>query len=63
MLADHLSHLGPAATPSEKVLIDDFFADDKLLAISHQATPWYADMMNYKVCGGSATRDVLSTKE
>ena len=44
VVADHLSRLGPKATPSKDIPIDDSFPDDKLLPISHHATPWYADM-------------------
>ena len=51
VVVDHLSRLGLEETPSEKVPIDDSFPDEQLLAISHQATPWYADLVNFKVCG------------
>jgi len=51
VVADHLSHLGPEATPSKELLIDDSFPDEQLLAISQQAAPWYADLVNFKVCG------------
>jgi len=51
VVADHLSHLGPEATPREEIPIDNSFPDEQLLAISHQATPWYADLVNFKVCG------------
>lgn len=51
VVANHLSHLGLEVTPSEELPIDDFFLGDQLLAISHQATPWYADLVNFKVCG------------
>jgi len=47
----HLSCLGPEVTPSEELPIDDSFPDDQLLAISHQAKSWYADLVNFKVCG------------
>jgi len=50
VVAYHLSRLGPESTPSEELPIDDSFPDKQLLAISQQATPWYADMMNFKVC-------------
>jgi len=50
-VADHLSHVGPEATPSEELPIDDSFSDEQLLAISHQANPWYADLVNFDVCG------------
>jgi len=51
VVADHLSRLGPEATPREEIPIDDSFPDEQLLAISHQATPWYVDLVNFKVCG------------
>jgi len=49
VVANHLSRLGPEATPCEELPIDDFFPDDQLFAISHQSTPWYADLINFKV--------------
>jgi len=51
VVADHLSCLWPKAILSEELLIDDSFVDKQLLAISHQATPWYADLDNFKECG------------
>jgi len=39
VVVDHLSHLGPEATPSKELPIDDSFPDEQLLPISHQATP------------------------
>jgi len=51
VVADHLSRLGPEATPIEELPIDDSFPDEQLLAMSHQTTPWYADLVNFKVCG------------
>jgi len=51
VVADHLSCFGPEATPTEKVPIDDSFPNDKLVAISSQAILWYANLVNYKVCG------------
>jgi len=48
--ADHLSRLSPEATPSEELSIDDC-PDEQLLAISHQATSWYVDLVNFKVRG------------
>ena len=50
-VVDHLSRLGPEATLREEIPIDDSFLDEQLLAISHQATPWYTDLINFKVCG------------
>jgi len=51
VVADHLSRLGPEATPSEELLIDDSFLDEQLLTISHQATSCYVDLVNFKVYG------------
>ena len=51
VVEDHLSLLGPEATLREELPIDYSFPDEQLLAISHQATPWYADLANFKVCG------------
>jgi len=51
VVIDHLSRLGPEATPSEEIPIDNSFPDEQLLAIPHQATPSYADLVNFKVCG------------
>ena len=50
VVADHLSRLGSKVTPSEELPIDDSFLNDQLLVISHQATSWYADLVNFKVC-------------
>jgi len=33
MVVDHLSRLGPKATPNEELPIDDSFSDEQLLAI------------------------------
>jgi len=51
VVANHLSHLDPKETPNKELSIDDLFPNEKLLAISHQAIPWYADLVNFKVCG------------
>ena len=51
MVVDHLSHLGPEATLNKEVPVDDSFLNDEIIAISHQATLWYADLVNYKICG------------
>jgi len=50
MVAD-LSRLGPEGTPGEELPINESFPDEQLFAISHQATPWYDDLVNFKVCG------------
>jgi len=41
MVTNYLSRLGPEATPSEQLLIDDSFPDEQLLVISHQTTLCY----------------------
>ena len=51
VVADHLSYLGPEATPSEELHINDSFPNEQLLVISDQATPRYADLVNVKLCG------------
>jgi len=48
---DYLSRLGPEATPMEELPVDDSFPDDQLIVISHQDAPWYANLVNFKVCG------------
>jgi len=56
VVADHLSHLGPEATLTEELPIDNSFPNDQLLVISYQAAPWYADFVNFKVYGVMPTR-------
>jgi len=51
VVADHLSRLSLKVTPREELPIDDSFPDEQLLAVSHQAIPWFADLVNFKVCG------------
>ena len=46
-----MCRLGPEATPSEDLPKNDSFPAEELLALSHQATPWFADLVNFKVCG------------
>ena len=46
VVVDHLSNLGPKATPSEELPIDDSFPDELLLAISHEPTPWYLSLIH-----------------
>lgn len=41
---DHLSH---SATSIRELPIDELFLNDELLTISHQVTPWYADLGNF----------------
>jgi len=56
VVIDHLSRLGLEATLIEEFPIGDSFPNDQLLVISHQAAPWYADLVNFKVCGVMPTR-------
>jgi len=56
VIMDHLSRLGPEATAIEELPIDDSFSDDQFLVISHQATPRYADLVNFKVCRVMSSR-------
>jgi len=51
VVVDYLSPPGPEATSREDLPIDNSFSDEQLLAISHQANPWYADLVNFKVYG------------
>ena len=48
---NYLSRLGLEVTPNEELPIDDSFLNDQLLAISHQYTPWYANLVNFKISG------------
>jgi len=63
VVADHLSCLGPNATPTKELPIDDSFLDDQLLAISHQVKPWYAGLVNFKVCGVSQLGYLTNDRE
>jgi len=56
VVVDHSSHLDPKDTPTKELPIDNSFSDDQLLAISHQTTPWYANLVNFKVCGVMSSR-------
>ena len=51
VVADHLTRLGLEVTPSEELPINDSFPNDQLLDISHEATPWYVDLVDFKECG------------
>ena len=51
VVSDHLSRLGPKTTPIEELPTDNYFPDDQLLAISHEAAPLYADLVDFKVWG------------
>ncbi|XP_017635618.1 uncharacterized protein LOC108477606 [Gossypium arboreum] len=48
-VADHLSRLEVGSKDGNILQIVDEFLDEKLFAID--ATPWYADLVNYLVCG------------
>jgi len=47
VVVDHFPHLGLDATLIKELLIDDSFPSDQLLVISHQATLWYANLVNF----------------
>jgi len=49
VVVDHLSRLGPEDTPRQELPIDDYFQDEQLFAISYQATPWYVNLVNFKL--------------
>ncbi|XP_020272502.1 uncharacterized protein LOC109847682 [Asparagus officinalis] len=53
LVADHLSRMKPESHDREEdeLLIDESFPDDQLLAIERLDAPWYADFVNYLVCG------------
>jgi len=61
VVVDHLSRLGLEATLTDELPIDDSFANDQLFVISHPAEPWYADLVNFTVCGVMPT--VLSYQQ
>ena len=50
VVTNHLSRLGLEVIPSEELPIDNPFPDEQLFAISQQATPWYANVVNFKAC-------------
>ncbi|KAJ9555511.1 hypothetical protein OSB04_010125 [Centaurea solstitialis] len=49
-VADHLSRLELGSSPSNPP-IDDSLPGDQLLSVSSSVSPWYADFVNYLVCG------------
>ncbi|CAM8895881.1 unnamed protein product [Rhodiola kirilowii] len=52
LVADHLSRLEPLRerTSSEELPIEDSFVGENLMRIENATTPWYADIVNFKVC-------------
>ncbi|PIM97903.1 DNA-directed DNA polymerase [Handroanthus impetiginosus] len=50
-IADHLSRLESPAKTDEPNLINNNFSDEQLLAIVASDVPWYADIVNYLICG------------
>ncbi|CAM8954496.1 unnamed protein product [Rhodiola kirilowii] len=52
LVADHLSRLEPLRekTSSEELPIEDSFVGENLMRIEDAPTPWYADIVNFKVC-------------
>ncbi|XP_054792441.1 LOW QUALITY PROTEIN: uncharacterized protein LOC129298065, partial [Prosopis cineraria] len=50
-VADHLSRLSTDAQLKCNVVIDEAFPDEQLFKVDNIQTPWYADIVNYLVCG------------
>ncbi|XP_060177991.1 uncharacterized protein LOC132607926 [Lycium barbarum] len=48
-VVDHLSRLEEAGRPSEKLDINDAFPDERVLEMTAEITPWYADIANFFV--------------
>ncbi|KAI3714739.1 hypothetical protein L6452_21698 [Arctium lappa] len=49
-VADHLSRLEKQEQDKHSGDICESFPDEKILAIQHTATPWFADIVNYLAC-------------
>ncbi|CAM8973323.1 unnamed protein product [Rhodiola kirilowii] len=52
LVADHLSRLEPLreTISSEELPIEDSFVGENLMRLESAPTPWYADIVNFKVC-------------
>ncbi|XP_054816843.1 uncharacterized protein LOC129316439, partial [Prosopis cineraria] len=50
-VADHLSRLSTDAQLKGNVIIDEAFPDEQLFKVDNIQTLWYADIVNYLVCG------------
>ncbi|CAM8972404.1 unnamed protein product [Rhodiola kirilowii] len=52
LFADHLSRLeGNEELKEDTTLVDDAFIGEQLMRVEAEALPWYADMVNFVVCG------------
>ncbi|CAM8986726.1 unnamed protein product [Rhodiola kirilowii] len=52
LVADHLSRLeGIEELKEDTSLVDDAFIGEQLMRVEAEALPWYADMVNFVVCG------------
>ncbi|CAM8923711.1 unnamed protein product [Rhodiola kirilowii] len=52
LVADHLSRLeGNEGLKEDTTLVDDTFIGEQLMRVEAEALPWYADMVNFVVCG------------
>ncbi|CAM8947563.1 unnamed protein product [Rhodiola kirilowii] len=52
LVADHLSRLeGIEELKKDTSLVDDAFIGEQLMRVEAEALPWYADMVNFVVCG------------
>ncbi|CAM8994459.1 unnamed protein product [Rhodiola kirilowii] len=52
LVADHLSRLeGNEELKEDTTLVDDSFVGEQLMRVQAEALPWYADMVNFVVCG------------
>ncbi|XP_059284730.1 uncharacterized protein LOC132038024 [Lycium ferocissimum] len=50
-IADHLYRLEEAGRPSDELDFDEAFQDERMLAVSMELAPWFADIANYLVIG------------
>ncbi|CAM8895806.1 unnamed protein product [Rhodiola kirilowii] len=52
LVADHLSRLeGNEELKKDTTLVDDSFVGEQLMRMEAEALPWYADIVNFVVCG------------
>ncbi|CAM8914223.1 unnamed protein product [Rhodiola kirilowii] len=52
LVADHLSRIVQVNnTTNDPTPVEDSFIDEHLMSVESKALPWYADMVNYLVCG------------
>ncbi|XP_059285603.1 uncharacterized protein LOC132039074 [Lycium ferocissimum] len=50
-VTDHLSQLEEAEKPSDVLDTNNAFPDERVLVVSMEVAPWYADIANYLVAG------------